>query len=150
MVLDSAGEAVVELPSYFAKINKDPSYMLTAVGAPMPMLHIAKEIDESALSAGAKAGPNVAAPLCSFRIAGGVPGGKVSWRIEATRNDLWVRSRGASVEVEKQGLEKGTYQHPDLYGQPAEKGLNYQPTPKRPEPISTPPFTTSATRPDHN
>ena len=134
VVLDGAGQAVVELPLYFAKINKEPSYTLTAVGAPMPMLHVAQEIDEAAVSAGANAGPGVAAPLCSFRIAGGAPGAKVSWRIEAVRNDLWVRTRGATVEVEKQDLEKGTYQHPELYGQRAEKGLNYDATRERPKP----------------
>jgi hypothetical protein len=86
--LNTAGEAVVELPRYFAKINKDPRYTLTAVGMPMPMLHVAEEIDEAALNAGATAGPGVPAPLCSFRIAGGAPGAKVSWRVEAVRNDL--------------------------------------------------------------
>ncbi len=126
IVLDSKGEAVVELPQYFAKINKDPSYMLTAVGAPMPMLYVAKEIDADALKAGAKTGPEQTAPLCSFYIAGGAPGYKVSWRIDAVRNDLWVRSRNPEAEVEKMGSEKGTYQHPDLYGQPAEKGINYK------------------------
>ena len=142
VVLDGEGNAVVELPSYFAKINKDPSYTLTAVGAPMPMLHVAKEIDESALKAGANAGPNVAAPLCSFRIAGGAPGAKVSWRIDAVRNDLWVRAKGTAVEVEKVGSEKGTYQHPDLYSQPAEKGMNYNPATKSPEPPLNAPYQT--------
>jgi len=32
------------------------------------------------------------------------------------------------VEVEKQGREKGTYQHPEFYGQPAEMGMNYDAT----------------------
>ena len=125
VVLDSAGEAVVELPHYFAKINKAPSYQLTAVGAPMPMLHVAVEIDPAALIAGAKAAPGEAAPVCSFRMAGGAPGNKVSWRVEAVRNDLWVQKRGAPVEADKQGMEKDTYQHPELYGQPPEKGMNY-------------------------
>ena len=125
VVLDGTGEAVVELPHYFAKINKTPSYTLTAVGAPMPMLHVAQEIDEAAMSVGAKAGPGDAAPKCSFRIAGGAPGAKVSWRVEAVRYDLWVRTHGKQVEVEKQGPEKGTYQHPELYGQPKEKGMDY-------------------------
>lgn len=125
VVLDAAGEAVVELPHYFARINKTPSYVLTAVGAAMPMLHVATEIDEHALAAGATAEPGEFAPACSFRIAGGAPGGKVSWRVEAVRNDRWVQQQGAAVEIEKQGLERGTYQHPDLYGQPPEKGMNY-------------------------
>ena len=116
------------------KINKTPSYQLTAVGAPMPMLHVAKEIDEAALIAGARMEPGQVAPVCSFRISGGARGAKVSWRVEAVRNDLWVRTRGAPVEVEKQGLEKGTYQHPELYGQPPEKGMNYEAARERPKP----------------
>lgn len=55
-VLSGAGEAVVELPHYFAEINTDPRYMLTAVGAPMPTLHMAGEINEAALGIGATAG----------------------------------------------------------------------------------------------
>jgi hypothetical protein len=137
-MLDSAGEAVVELPHYFAKINKSPSYQLTAVGTPMPMLHVAEEIDEAALSAGATAEPAEAAPPCSFRTAGGAPGGKVSWRVEAARNDRWVQQRGAPVEVEKEGLESGTYQHPELYGQPPEMGMNYHAAPERPSRAATP------------
>ncbi len=141
VTLDEHGEAVVELPHYFAKINTRPRYQLTAVGAPMPMLHVAEEIDEAALSAGATAGPGVAAPACTFRIAGGAPGAKVSWEVKALRNDLWVRNRAVPmeviangmsiqtrampVEVEKQGVEKGTYQHPELYGLSAEMGMNY-------------------------
>ncbi len=135
VVLDGAGAAVVELPRYFAKINRTPSYQLTAIGAPMPTLHVAEEIDEAALSAGAKAEPGVAAPKCSFRIAGGAPGARVSWRVEAVRSDRWVKQGGAPVEVEKQGLEKGTYQHPELYGQPPEKGMNYDAARRIPEPV---------------
>ncbi len=125
VVLDGAGEAVVSLPPYFAKINKDPSYQLTAVGAPMPMLHVADKISDEALSAGEQAGPGDVAPVCSFRIAGGVPRGEVSWRVEAMRNDLRVRVRGAPVECEKLDPERGTYQHPEYYGQPAERGMDY-------------------------
>jgi hypothetical protein len=148
VVLDRAGGAVVELPHYFAKINKSPSYQLTAVGA--PMLHVAEKIDEAALSAGATAGPGVPALACSFRIAGGAPGAKVCWRVEGVRNDLWVRNSAVPiaapgnersiqtlampVEVEKQDLEKGTYQHPELYGQPPEKGMNYHASRVRPGP----------------
>ncbi len=132
VTLDSAGEAVVELPPYFAKINKDPRYTLTAVGAPMPMLHVAQEINEASLSTGATAGQGEVAPLCWFRVAGGLPGAKVSWRVEALRNDKWLQKSGAPVEVEKQGLEKGTYQHPELYGQPPEKSVTYNTTRERP------------------
>ena len=124
VTLDGAGEAVVELPPYFASINKDPSYQLTAVGAPMPMLHLAEEVTEAALAEGERAGPGVVPPICSFRIAGGAAGGKVSWRVEALRNDLRIRLHGAPVEREKTGPERGKYQHPEYYGQPPERGMD--------------------------
>jgi hypothetical protein len=106
--LDAHGHAAVQLPSYFAKINTNPSYHLTPVGSAMPTIHISTEINEQALSAGALAGPNTPSPRCWFEIAGGVPGGKVSWRVEAARNDEFVRRNGAPVEVEKPNHERGT------------------------------------------
>ena len=126
VTLDERGEAAIELPNYFAKINKTPSYQLTAIGAPMPMLHVAEKISDGALSAGQKAGPEDAIPVCSFRIAGGVPGGEVSWRVEAVRNDLRMRLHGAPVEREKAGSERGKYQHPEYYGLPAEMGVDFE------------------------
>jgi len=138
VTLDGSGEAIVQLPVYFASVNKDPSYTLTAVGAPMPLLHVAEEISEDALAAGAKAGPGEAVPVCTFRIAGGAAGAKVSWRVEAVRNDLWVRTRGAPVEIEKEGREKGTFQHPEFYGQPKERGMNYSPERDGPDATARP------------
>ncbi len=126
VTLDGTGSAVVDLPPYFARINRDPSYVLTALGAPMPLLHIAERISDSALTEGAAAAPGQAVPICSFRIAGGVPGREVSWRVEAVRNDAWVRMTGAPVEVRKHASERGLYQHPALHGQPAAKGLTHR------------------------
>ncbi|HEY3242956.1 MAG TPA: hypothetical protein VGM03_06340, partial [Phycisphaerae bacterium] len=128
VTLDAAGAAVVELPAYFSKINRDPRYLLTPVGAPMPMLHVADPVSETALLAGEQAGPGEAAPRCWFRIAGGAPGAKVCWEVKALRNDRWIQNRGAPVEMEKPAREKGTYQHPELYRQPLEKGMNYEAT----------------------
>ena len=125
VTLDGAGQSVVELPRYFAKINKDPRYTLTAIGAPMPNLHVAEEISEQALKAGEQAQPGAAPSICSFRIAGGVPSAKVSWEVKALRNDVLVRTRGTSVERDKTGPERGRYQHPELYGQPRERGMDY-------------------------
>ncbi len=55
--LDAAGQAWVELPEYFDAINRDPRYLLTPIGAAMPNLHIAEEIEDGV-----------------FLIAGGAPG----------------------------------------------------------------------------
>ena len=108
--LDDAGEAWVALPDYFEEINTDPRYILTALGAPMPGLHVAAEIRQN-----------------RFKIGGGVARGKVSWRIDAVRNDRWVRVHGAPVEQAKPAEIAGKYLEPELYGQPAERGINYVP-----------------------
>ncbi len=113
--LDGAGEVTITMPAYFTSINKDPRYQLTAVGAPMPMLHIAAELD-------------MAAAECTFTIAGGVAGARVSWRVDAVRNDEYVKHYGAPVEVEKPANEKGTYQHPEFYGKPKELRVDYRGT----------------------
>ncbi len=122
VTLDESGSAVVELPEYFARINLSPSYVLTAVGAPMPMLHVSEKISEADLLKGQDAGPGEAVPVCRFVISGGASGGEVSWRVEAVRNDRWVRAARPGVEVEKTGEARGTYQHPELYGKPAGRG----------------------------
>jgi hypothetical protein len=93
------------------------------------MLHVAEEIDEDALSKSAIAAPETPVPTVSFRIAGGAPGGKVSWRVDALRNDRWVQRYGAPTEAEKPGREKGKYQHPELYDQPPAMQMNPAPTP---------------------
>lgn len=124
VALDGAGAATIELPAYFARISKDPRYTLTALGAPMPMLHVALEVSDADLAAGAVAEPGDPVHTCSFRIAGGTPGGRVSWEVKALRNDRWVRQHGAPVETEKPAFERGTYQHPELHGAPAERQMH--------------------------
>lgn len=121
--LDSQGSAVIDLPAYFSKINRDPRYQLTAVGAPMPLLHVAVEISAGAMESGSP---------CSFSVAGGAPGGKVSWRVEAVRHDLYARNYGAPVEMDKPAREKGTYQHPEFYGKPVERRVDYIAPDKQP------------------
>jgi hypothetical protein len=107
VVLDGDGGARIDLPHYFAKINKDPRYTLTAVGAPMPLLYVAQEISDAAMANGGS---------CSFLIAGGVAGKKVCWEVKAVRNDPWVRDHGIAVEVDKETSEKGSYLYPAGFG----------------------------------
>ena len=110
VTLDANGEAVVALPAYFSALNVGPfRYQLTAIGAPMPNLYIAQEIQDNA-----------------FRIAGGAPGKKVSWEVTAVRNDPYLRAHPAPAEVDKPAGERGTYLYPEGYGQPRELGLDYQ------------------------
>ena len=133
--LNERGEATVELPAYFATINKDPRYQLTPIGAPMPLLHIAEEVSESALAEGENAQPGDPVPTCSFTIAGGAPNARVSWEVKALRNDLRIRLHGAPVEREKTGPERGRYQHPDYYNLPQDMGMDDLASPTLPKPI---------------
>lgn len=112
VTLDANGEAVVSLPAYFEAVNAGPyRYQLTPIGAPMSNLYIAQEVENN-----------------TFRIAGGVPGKKVSWLVIGIRNDPYMRDHPFQAEAEKSADEKGTYLYPEGYNQPAEKGLDYQRT----------------------
>jgi hypothetical protein len=116
VMLDERGEAWVQLPDYFGEINRDPSYHLTPIGAPMSNLYVAVEIQNN-----------------RFKIAGGAPSKKVSWEVKAVRNDRWVQEYGFQTEPEKEDDTKGKYLNPELFGQPKEKGINYSPEPGKPE-----------------
>lgn len=110
VVLDAKGEAWVQLPAYFESINRDWSYTLTAIGGAAPNLHVRQEVSNN-----------------RFLIAGGMPGMKVSWRVEAVRNDLYMQHYGAPVEVDKPREERGRFQFPELYGMPRERGIFFVP-----------------------
>lgn len=69
----------------------------------------------------------------SFRIRTSAPNVEVYRRVEAVRDDLRIQKHGAPVEVNKQGLERGTYRHPELYGMPKEMGMNFRPEPAEPK-----------------
>lgn len=106
VMLDADGQAWVSLPDYFEAVNRDFHYQLTPVGAPGPGLYVADEI------AGNR-----------FRIAGGTPGGKVSWTVTGVRNDPWAQTHPTRDAYPKPAAEQGTYIRPELHGQPAERGL---------------------------
>ncbi len=108
LVTDGTGYAWVELPEYFEEINEDYKYQLTVIGRDFAQAIVSQEILGN-----------------RFQIRTSAPGVKVSWRVEANRNDLYVRYKKPKDVVEKEGLERGTYQHPELYGQPPEMGMNY-------------------------
>lgn len=102
-------------------IQRDFRYQLTAIGRPAPSLHIAKEIyDTTNYSNSSNKNNN----NC-FKIAGGISGMKVSWQVTRIRKDPWANANRILVEEDKPVKEKGYYIYPDLYGQPAEKGINH-------------------------
>jgi len=105
-MLDGAGSATVTLPDWFEAVNGDFRYQLTAMGAPGPNLHIAREISNH-----------------QFMIAGGQPRMRVSWQVTGVRHDAYAKAHPLQVSVDKPAGERGYYIHPELYGAPAEKSL---------------------------
>ena len=79
--LDSQGSVTVSLPEWFQALNEDYRYQLTSIGGAAPQLHIAAEIANNA-----------------FRIAGGLPGGKVSWLVTGIRRDAFAQQNRIKVE----------------------------------------------------
>lgn len=61
-----------------------------------------------------------------FQIRTSEPNVEVSWRVDADRNDLYMRNRPAKDVVDKSDIERGTYQHPEFYGFGPERGLSYE------------------------
>lgn len=108
---DDNGYAWVQLPSYFEDINRDPEYVLT----------VTDDSDDFILSKVSKGVQNN-----RFQIRTSKGNIRVSWEVKAVRNDAWVQKYGAPVEMEKEGLERGRYQHPELYNAPADMGMNIQ------------------------
>jgi hypothetical protein len=95
------------MPAWFDALNKDFRYQLTALGAPAN-LFVAAEIKGN-----------------TFRIAGGRPGMKVSWQVTGVRQDAYAEQHRVRVEEDKPAAERGTYLHPEAFGQPKEKGVNH-------------------------
>jgi hypothetical protein len=127
VTLDDRGEAVIELPDWFGALNKDFRYQLTAIGAPLPNLHISEEISD-----GATTTTNYSRTRSNknknnnsrFKIAGGTSGMKVSWQVTGIRKDPWANAHRISVEEDKPAKERGYYIYPELYDQPEEKGIS--------------------------
>jgi hypothetical protein len=107
VTLDARGEALVQLPEWFEAVNGDFRYQLTCVGGYAPV-YIAQKIANHA-----------------FKIAGGTPGLEVDWQVTGVRHDAYARSHPLRVEVEKPTNERGYYLHPELFGQPPQRSLEW-------------------------
>ncbi len=106
--LDANGRAEVELPTYYEALGRDLHYQLTAIGVAAPNLYIAQELRNN-----------------RFTIAGGKPDMRVSWQVTAIRHDPYVQTLHLEAEASKSTTERGSYLHPEAYGQPATRGREY-------------------------
>jgi hypothetical protein len=105
--LDANGDAVIRMPEWFGVLNRDFRYQLTCIGGFAPV-YIAEELANN-----------------QFRISGGNAGMKVSWQVTGIRQDKWANAHRIPVEQEKDAQERGYYLHPELYGAPKEKRIDY-------------------------
>jgi hypothetical protein len=55
---------------------------------------------------------------------------KVSWQVTGVRQDAYAKAHPLEVEVDKPESERGYYIHPELYGQPKEKGIEWAHNPQ--------------------
>jgi hypothetical protein len=106
--LDAHGTLWVTLPDYFQALNREFRYQLTSIGRPQPSIYIAEEISGN-----------------RFKIAGGKPGGKVSWQVTGIRQDAFANAHRIPVEEDKPQQEQGHYLHPELFGAQPEQAVGY-------------------------
>src|SRR6185437_8532671 len=83
-LLDSNGDAWINLPDWFEALNEDFRYQLTAIGAPASGLYVAQEMSGN-----------------KFKISGGKPGLKVSWQVTGIRHDALAKTHRFPVEQVK-------------------------------------------------
>lgn len=107
-VTGADGYAWVQLPEYFDAINRDIRYQLTVIDSDGEFAQaiVSKKVNKN-----------------RFQIRTSRPLVEVSWRIEAVRNDAYVRHYPQPVEVEKSSLERGSFEHPEIWGQDAERSF---------------------------
>ncbi len=50
--------------------------------------------------------------------------------VTGIRQDAWANAHRIPVEEEKQGVERGVYIHPELFGQPRAMSIEFKRTPR--------------------
>ena len=104
---DPDGQAVVEMPDYFDALNKDFRYQLTVIGT-FAQAIVASEMKDN-----------------RFVIKTNAPGVKVSWMVTGVRKDAYAEKNRVIVEEPKAEKERGFYLHPEVFGQPEEKSIEW-------------------------
>jgi hypothetical protein len=104
---DANGEATVTLPDWFEALNRDFRYQLTVIGT-FAQAIVAEKVKGN-----------------RFTIKTNAPNVEVSWQVTGIRHDAFANKNRIPVEVEKSEPERGTYLHPDAFGQPEERGVEW-------------------------
>lgn len=111
-VLGPGGEAVVKLPAYFERLNRDFRYQVGTIGTFAPV-YVSSEVKNG-----------------EFVISGGKAGVKVSWQVTGVRKDPWALRNQAPVEQPKAQKDIGSYLNPEAFDEPESR--RYWPLAARP------------------
>ena len=101
------GFAAIKLPDYFEALNKDFRYQLTVIGQ-FAQAIVSDEIRNN-----------------RFTIQTDKPNIKVSWQVTGIRKDPWAEKNRIVVEEHKSPETQGFYLHPDVYGQPETRSIEW-------------------------
>ena len=112
VVTDADGLAVIELPDWFEALNRDFRYQLTVIG------QFAQAIVSEKIQGN------------RFAIRTDKPKVEVSWQVTGIRQDAWANAHRIPVEEPKGPEEQGFYLHPELYGAPEEKSIEWARNPE--------------------
>src|SRR5215469_3151823 len=104
---DANGDAAVQLPEWFETLNRDFRYQLTVVGQ-FAQAIVASKIDGN-----------------RFGIKTDKPNVEVCWQVTGVRQDPYAKAHPLQVEVDKPEREHGYYIHPELYGAPEERQIEW-------------------------
>ena len=111
VVTDADGVAVVELPSYFEALNRDPRYQLTVIGSPGDA-YISQKVSGN-----------------TFSIQTEQPNVEVSWQVTGIRQDAFAEAHPVVVEEDKALADRGRYLHPEEHGQPTDLAIGVMQAP---------------------
>ena len=104
---DEQGLAVIALPDYFETLNREFRYQLTVIGK-FAQAIVSEEINGN-----------------QFRIQTSEANTKVSWQVTGVRQDAYAEAHRIPTEELKSETERGSYLHPEVFGQPEEKGIEW-------------------------
>ena len=110
---DGQGMATVQLPEWFEALNTDFRYQLTVIGQFAQAIVSAEVANHQ------------------FSIRTDKPNVKVSWQITGVRQDAYAKANPLVVEQAKDARERGYYIHPELYGAPEERSIEWARHPDR-------------------
>jgi hypothetical protein len=103
---DAHGNATITLPAYFQALNYEFRYQLTVIEQ-FAQAMVSSKIQEN-----------------QFTIKTDKPHVEVSWMVTGVRQDAYANAHRIAVEDEKPAHERGAYLHPEVYGQPKDKGVH--------------------------